>query len=137
MVVKTFQNLNLVRVCFGTREGCSGRLSLVYPKLQQASAYYLVYFEISNQMELRYLMLKIIKGNPFYKNHSNQHNSKTLQQKLVPFGYVHIDTKRQLLSLLIILRQQNKMASYTSNGSTTTDVSHLFYTFLYTIGHLN
>ena len=27
-------------------------------------------------MELRYLMLKVIKGNPCYKNHSSQHNSK-------------------------------------------------------------
>ena len=53
-------------------------------------------------MELRYLMLKVIKGNPCYKNHSSQHNSKGLHTILVPFGYVHIDIKRQLLSFINI-----------------------------------
>ena len=62
-------------------------------------------------MELRYLMLKIIKGNPFYKNHLIQHNSKTLQGILVPFDLFHIDIKTQLLSLMIILRQQNQTRS--------------------------
>ena len=55
-------------------------------------------FDFGNSV--RYLMLKIIKGNPFYKNHSNQHNSKGLHTILVPFKYVDMDIKTLLFYLI-------------------------------------
>ena len=47
----------------------------------------------------------------WYKNHSSQHNSKSLQPILVPVEYVNIDTKTQLLSFIIIVRRQNQTGS--------------------------
>ena len=91
----------------GFRPWTKGRLCL----LGQCGSPYR-FLEFSNQMELRYLMLKIIKGNLQYKNHSSQHNSKGLHTILVPFGYVHIDIKRQLLSFINISVHWKKKLQY-------------------------
>ena len=39
-----------------TTKSSSGRLSLVHPKLQQASAYYLEYLQLSSGMKARYIL---------------------------------------------------------------------------------
>ena len=106
-------------------------------------------WEFSNQMELRYLMLKIIKGNPFYKNHSNQRNSKGLHTILVPFGYVDQDIKTLLFHLINIPRQWNeyfeqpsllyqrvcnmKLVAEQPNCSVTCHAARFFITFIYPI----
>ena len=61
--------------------------------------------------ELRCLVMKIIKGNPFYKNHSNQHNSKGLHTIFMPFGYVDQDIKTLLFYLINIPSQWNEQPS--------------------------
>merc|ERR1711923_531306 len=98
------QKCHFLWPCSLTWLGFQPWLFRVIGTLGQCGSPYQV-LEFSNQMELRYLMLKIIKGNPFYKNHSNQHNSKGLHTILLPFKYVDMDIKTLLFHLINISSQ--------------------------------